>query len=389
MNETTPMNPISLSSGFVFSRPCLKGWWLCLSFGLLAIMASDWTYADDPVTENAARAERAPDNSGPSDRTTPRYQQHSIEGGYLFLDGKYIAPPYEIEVGHGEMWVNGTDITKYFPKSEAPRYQPFGRMGNRPWSGRGPFSGGPRLSRSLENALEGEGVAILNTSQSPILLTQNDADEFLSLLADQESWQAEMESTLTRIPPQPQKDQFVAWLKTYEASAPLRERIEQRLHEKQTANDTYLSEREAVRRLDQWGYPLTLLGMVLVVAAFGHLLSRRPETEAERAPVNPAPEAIRQTNYSLMLVLAMSAMDLIWTILMFQAGAMRELNPFGSRLLEDPVQLTIFKLALTALAVGLIFGLRRYRRAQDVSWWGCLLFTILTVRWLTLNSLFV
>ncbi len=352
-------------------------------------MAPDLSIADDPIAENTARAESGPDQSGPSDRTPPRFQQSLIEYGYLFLDGEYVAPPYEIELGNGEMWVNGTNVTKYLPKSEAPRYQPFGRMGNRPWAGRGPFNGGPRLSRSVGNSLEGDGVAFLQTSQTPILIAQNDADEFLSLLTNKESWQAEMESTLTWLPPQPQIDPFLEWLKSYQASASLRERIEQRLHERQAVEDTYLSERNAVRRLDQWGYPLTVLGMVLVVAAFGHLLSRRPETQAERVPVNPAPEAIRQTNYSLMLVLAMSAMDLVWTILIFQAGAMKELNPFGSRLLENPVQLTIFKLALTALAVGLIFGLRRYRRAQDVSWWGCLLFTILTVRWLTLNSLFV
>jgi hypothetical protein len=68
---------------------------------------------------------------------------------------------------------------------------------------------------------------------------------------------------------------------------------------------------------------------------------------------------------------------------------MRELNPFGSNFINDPNLLVVFKMGIIALAVGLLFGLRQYRHAQVGAWWACLICTLLTARWLTLNSMFV
>ncbi len=78
---------------------------------------------------------------------------------------------------------------------------------------------------------------------------------------------------------------------------------------------------------------------------------------------------------SLILVVALSLLDLVWTLLASQAGTMRELNPVGGRLIDDPAKLIAFKVAMTGLAAGLIFKLRYYRRAQLASWWACLILT--------------
>ena len=91
--------------------------------------------------------------------------------------------------------------------------------------------------------------------------------------------------------------------------------------------------------------------------------------------------------YSLALVVVYSVLDLTWTILAHQAGQMLELNPLGSHLIENPLHLVVFKAGATGLAVGLLFVLRKYRRAQLAAWWVCLVCTLLTARWLTISPM--
>lgn len=68
---------------------------------------------------------------------------------------------------------------------------------------------------------------------------------------------------------------------------------------------------------------------------------------------------------------------------------MRELNPLGSRLIDDPVQLSAFKIATTLLCCTLLYALRGHATARTAAWWLCLVCTVLTFRWLVANSLFV
>lgn len=317
-------------------------------------------------------------------------QKTSIDYGYLFVDGEHVEFPYKVEIANGEMRVNGIDITKCFPAPKPSQAQGSGQTRSREGGSRGPMNGTSGFAfRRVSDTLAGNGTVILQTGEAPIILIEESDHHFLRLLIDDAARKSPSTAELSWLPSTANQDKVLQWLAGYETPASLRDRIETQFAETQAAHDLNVSQNQAVRRLDQWGYPLSVLGMVLVVAAIGHLLTRRPELEPGDAKINPAPEAIRQTNHSLMLVAAMSGMDLVWTILISQAGAMKELNPLGSRLLANPGQLILFKMAMTALAVSLIFGLRRYRRAQLVSWWGCLLFTILTVRWLTFNSLFV
>jgi hypothetical protein len=51
--------------------------------------------------------------------------------------------------------------------------------------------------------------------------------------------------------------------------------------------------------------------------------------------------------------------------------------------------LSIFKATATLLSCSLLLFLRRHPRAQLASWWLCLVCTLLTFRWLVLNSMFV
>ncbi|WP_146511463.1 DUF5658 family protein [Thalassoglobus neptunius] len=141
----------------------------------------------------------------------------------------------------------------------------------------------------------------------------------------------------------------------------------------------------AVRRMERVSYPLTMFGMILTVVAFGHLLSTRPE--AVSAGINATPQAMQMVVRSIAFVVLLSALDLIWTILAWQAGQMKELNPIASQFIDNPIQLVCFKAIATFAGAALLVGLRQYRQAQLASWWMCLVCTVLTFRWLTFHSM--
>ncbi|MCR9294850.1 MAG: DUF5658 family protein [bacterium] len=138
----------------------------------------------------------------------------------------------------------------------------------------------------------------------------------------------------------------------------------------------------AVKVMDRSAYPLTIIGMMLGVFALGHTL--------RWSSLNPVgDEAIRFVRIALMLILAMSALDLIWTALSAAAGEMRELNPMAVHLVDSPGLLVVFKLVVTLLACGILMTLRSQPKAQFATWWMCLVCVLLTFRWVVFQSLMV
>ena len=153
----------------------------------------------------------------------------------------------------------------------------------------------------------------------------------------------------------------------------------------QTANE---ESSVATLRLATFGYPLTILMMILVVLGFGHLLSHRPNTD-EWNDDSPSNQLSQPFNRTLLLIVGLSAVDLVWTLLVSQAGAMHELNPIGSQMIDDPLQLVAFKVLVTLAAVGLLYFCRRVPLARQASWWSCLVLTLVAARWLVFNSMFI
>jgi hypothetical protein len=68
---------------------------------------------------------------------------------------------------------------------------------------------------------------------------------------------------------------------------------------------------------------------------------------------------------------------------------MREVNPIGSQMIGNPLQLVVFKVLVTIAAVGLLYFCRRAPLAWQASWWSCLVLTLVAARWLVFNSLFI
>jgi len=53
-----------------------------------------------------------------------------------------------------------------------------------------------------------------------------------------------------------------------------------------------------------------------------------------------------------------------------------------------PAALAAFKVSATCLGTGLLWRLKHYHGAQVASWWLCMILTLVTVRWVTVQSLF-
>ncbi len=307
-----------------------------------------------------------------------------VSDGFVFIDGQYLPPPYHVQFLDGTMRVNNRPINYPVPASLTDSAKTSG-LSFAPGSHRGRISAVRRIGQELNSG----GVLVSMGDHVAVWLHDPTAyQEFLHRLATPDS-AGEVPSKLLESLPAVQRGEWQAWLDGYQPADDVQQRASLHL-----ASMTHLERSNwaavgAVRRLDHLAYPLTLLGMVIVVLASGHLLQNRPANDMPANALDDSPASIRLVTRSMLLVSVLSGLDLIWTLLAFQAGQMRELNPLGSRLIEDPLMLIAFKAAMTTLSVSLILALRKHRPAQVASWWACLICTLLTVRWLVFNSMFV
>ena len=243
-----------------------------------------------------------------------------------------------------------------------------------------------RFARRLRNDLDAGAAILLLEGEPATVIHQGDLmHKFCKLLRSAERDQQLIEEICNEAPGE---TPLRTWLKEFKPSSDLAARLGEQQDALDRIFEANQSSADAVRRLDSFAYPLTLVGMVLSVFSIGHLL-RSQAAENSSDETNMSSEATSLVTRSLILVLALSTLDLVWTILASEAGQMRELNPLGSHLIGSPIALIAFKAAMTCSAAGLLFGLRHYRRAQVGAWWACLICTLLTLRWLVLNSLFI
>lgn len=171
----------------------------------------------------------------------------------------------------------------------------------------------------------------------------------------------------------------------FECPQELRIRVGEVLEKERAVEERNMAELAARKNLDSSSYPLTVFGMVLVVIAFGNLLSNEAPLDIQSSE---SPVMERRVKIFLMLIAAFSVLDLIWTLLASRANALTELNPIGSQLIHNPIGLLAFKTLVTVGVIGILFVLRGHRVAQRGAWWACLICTLVTVRWLTFNSMF-
>lgn len=348
------------------------------------------------------------------------------KAGYLFVDGQYFPPPYVIKREDGLITINDQKLTKsdlgaasnqehdgLARAQRAPAERGPGRMGrlrgrkdqsvgkrdpdyrefgSRRYDdggyrfkgprGRGGFSRLEQLADQIEQVVFGAIVVIYRGEKPAVLFPTIGGHELLLALV------GESGEDMVGPPHASAEDQALLnrLVSEFQSSEVFLTRATRDLDEIRRATDAGDRVSAANMLVAQISYPLTVFAMVIVVLGFGHLLSNRPALDADSTDESKQREVVVK---SLVIVALLSVVDLIWTLAATNAGTMRELNPLGSRFVEDPAHLVLFKVAVTGTSLGILYFLHRRPVAQVASWWCCLLLTLLTARWVVFQSMFL
>ncbi|MFO1000602.1 MAG: DUF5658 family protein [Planctomycetaceae bacterium] len=305
------------------------------------------------------------------------------DAGFLFLDGRYIPLPYRCENLDGSVAIPGTDFSlmAYVEASPASRNYLTGRSRR-------------RLEGALRQVCTPEPVAhslvALFNDAPPIILHQPaDIAEALTLLTNQRDSGRAIGGRPEFLPEDFPLARWNCWAKEFQGTEEFSSRAQSyiaRIDELEQDNRLSMA---TFRYAESSQYPLSVLGMLMVVLSFGHLLSCHPSSDAVTSPQSLSSATNRVICRTLILVFVLSVLDLLWTILAIRTGGMREINPLGSHFVDDPMSMTLFKASATALAVFLLYTLRHHLLARKAAWWVCLVCTLVAARWVTFNSMFV
>lgn len=340
----------------------------------------------------------AQESKGIQQRTVTAESDVSI----VFVNGEFIPSPYEIRHEDDCVFVNGhrleipeADLNQ--PAEREGRNGGFGRGGG-PEDGRGVGRRGPRpaagnsrtpsspslrFARGLREELENAGMLIAFDGY-PVRIVPIDGEGLSHLLA---SGDFVTESQLAELNLTDSDDEtavWMNWLSGYEVSSELQSEIQAMIDRVVAFEAEFRSDIAQVARLEQYAYPLTVLGMLLGVVALGYMLQWAGHGLHQ---FESTAESERYVVIALCMMAGMAAVDFIWTVLAGQAGQMKEVNPLAANFIESPAQLAVFKILATGIGFGILYFWRQRQQIRQATWWMCLVSVLLTFRWVMFDSM--
>ncbi|WP_246151418.1 DUF5658 family protein [Rubripirellula reticaptiva] len=334
------------------------------------------------------------------------------ERGYLFVNGEYLQPPYKIEADFEKdlIRINGADYSAdAFDLSGLVNLDSARRRGGEGGRrGMGFRDGGWDRGRERQaefaepsgsvsartffrelDTLRLNTIVVLQNERPPLFLSLSEESYALlsSLIATDSGFQDAMVIP-DAVQSPAEREVWEQLVSQFVATPAFLQRA--KLHvEKMDAEARQVDDFAAAIELSsRISYPLTTFALVLVVVAIGHLLIHAQPMFGGVDDPSGLENIKKATVLCLVIVGLMSGIDLIWTLIANQNGSMRELNPLGSKLIDNPAQLIMFKFVVTSISIGLLFWFREIPFARRATWWCCLVLTLLTARWLTFHSLF-
>ena len=173
-----------------------------------------------------------------------------------------------------------------------------------------------------------------------------------------------------------------AWLSSYRPNTNLATRVDSLVTRTNDIEKSNMLASSAMQRFNSLSYPLTISAMMIFVVSIGSLLEARPQEMVAVAHNKTEVSIIR----FLWLIAGMSLIDLVWTLVAFQANQIAEVNPVGNVLLGNTVRTILFKGLATAMAIGILYKARESLFARKACWWVCLTLALLMGRWVLVSG---
>lgn len=360
-----------------------------------------------PGTVNAAQSLPSEGSKLIFDRTTTN--------GIVFVDETGLEAPYRVTATADAVFVNGARFESEIDHSEedddsnadvedneeaaddaednrhARRnffFRPWqrGGAGVQPWQHRRPNT--YRDAQAIFDWLENDEIVLaFNGAKATYLGVASNVAKFAKVIVGDDPSRSDIEEYLSLGPAPESRQRFQALMDGAVVPDSVREKLSQELDFILEAERQSLAQLNATHRLDLLAYPLTMVGMILGVIAFGLMMQWSGKGITAQVGSQESDTIDRFMIASIRLMLAMSALDLTWTILAGQAGTMKEVNPVAAQFISSPMQLAIFKVIATSIGLGIIYIWRHRQQMQQAAWWICLIFVLLTFRWVMFDSM--
>jgi hypothetical protein len=305
-----------------------------------------------------------------------------LASGKVIVKGALLAGPYRVGSRGGEVFVNGQQVAVLQDSQHELQQAAATERQNHPVV---------RLVAAIERHLLDDQVLLVFDKYTRAITDEETAADFINDLARARSLRERVLVAMSVELGDTEDVSTAQWrevLADFQLTEDLRQFVtacEDGEDEEDEDVSTVVCRRETT---SQNMCVLSVVGMILAVLSVGILLSCHPDSIGGWSAVADSTSRIRLIGQCLLLVVVLSVFDLACTLLVGARGHLEELNPVANSLLATPAALIAFKLTTTAIGAGILWSLRRYAGAQLASWWLCLLLTILTARWVTIQSLF-
>jgi hypothetical protein len=294
--------------------------------------------------------------------------------GGVILDGRYIAAPYQVVAV-----VDGIEVNGHFVPEAG-----FNERSRRNNQGRIPFA--ERIRSRLD-----DGAWLLGWEEGEYgILNESRMSDVLYTLSSESPRNEKVDELAKLDVPWIERSDWRQLAEHCELPASVLADYNSSMNPALASDPALMASIGApLRRFHLSIYLLTVFGLGTTVFALGTLLSYRPVEKMPWSCVNLSKDATQLVLRSVLLLVGLAVLDLVCTTISSQTTSFWELNPLGAAVLRSPWVLGAFKIGATLMSGGILLSLRRYHGAQVASWWLALFCTILAIRWVTYNSMFL